>query len=206
MTHERLPSQTALAIPDDVGQAFQPANDSPALKASPTIMRQNEPFVVVRTFMFSLAVVAVFLTSSCADHSRPLPPPPLVVAPAQASSHEQEKAHDLFRLARTENRRLEWDECLAHKAFKRAKYMVDSGTFAHKDPRTGRNPAWEMVTQCNRYRYAAENLAKGSEPAEAIHRALMQSPAHRANLVSSAYRFLGVGCHDYVCVELFAGF
>ena len=122
------------------------------------------------------------------------------------SSREEEKALELFRLAHRENGWLEWDECLARKAFKRAKEMVEKGTFAHKDPKTGENPAWAMVSECHRFRYAGENLAKGQESAEAIHRALMQSPTHRANVVSPNYRFLGVGCYDQVCVQLFAGF
>jgi hypothetical protein len=167
---------------------------------------RNGPLLLVRALRLSSVLFGFFLISSCVDHSQPLPPPPLVVTPARPSSHEADKAQDLFRLAHTENRRLEWDECLAQKAFKRAKKLVASGAFAHKDPRTGKNPAWEMVVQCDRYRYAAENLAKGNEPAEAIHRALMQSPTHRANLISSRYRFLGVGCFDSVCVQLFAGF
>lgn len=171
-----------------------------------SIKHQNEPWLFVPTLRLSVAVVAFLLTGSCVDHSQPLPPPPLVVTPVRASSHEEDRAHALFRMAHTENRRLEWDECLAQKAFRRAKNLVASGAFAHKDPRTGKNPAWEMVVQCDRYRYAAENLAKGDEPAEVIHRALMQSPAHRANLISSRYRFLGVGCYESVCVQLFGGF
>jgi uncharacterized protein YkwD len=122
------------------------------------------------------------------------------------SSREAEKALELFRLACRENRRLEWDECLSRKAFIRAKTMVANGSFAHKDPKTGKNPAWAMVAQCHRIRYAGENLAKGQESAEAIHRALMQSPSHRANVISSRYRLLGIGCYEQVCVQLFAGF
>jgi hypothetical protein len=171
-----------------------------------SIKHQNGPLLLVRALRLSVAVVAFLLTGSCVDQSRPLPPPLLAVTPVRPYSHEADKAHDLFRLAHTENRRLEWDQCLAQKAFIRAKNLVASGAFAHKDPRTGKNPAWEMVVQCDRYRYAAENLAKGNESAEDIHQALMESPTHRANLISSRYRFLGVGCYDSVCVQLFAGF
>jgi uncharacterized protein YkwD len=122
------------------------------------------------------------------------------------SSEDKEKARELFCLARMENSRLKWDECLAGKAFKRAKEMVEKGVFAHKDPKTGKNPAWDMVTQCRPVRYAGENLAKGDVSAEAMHRALMESPTHRANLISSKYRSLGIGCYGQVCVQLFAGF
>jgi uncharacterized protein YkwD len=154
----------------------------------------------------TLMLTALSLSPSQPGYSRSLPPTPLVETRVTPSSLEAEKARELFRLACKENRRLEWDECLSRKAFIRAKAMVENGTFAHKDPKTGKNPAWAMVTQCHRVRYAGENLAKGQESAEAIHRALMQSPSHRANVISSKYRFLGVGCYGPVCVQLFAGF
>jgi hypothetical protein len=154
----------------------------------------------------TLILQAFSLTFSPLGHSGSLPPYPLMETRVTPSSSEQEKARGLFRLAHRENRRLEWDECLSRKAFRRAKAMVEEGAFAHKDPKTGKNPAWPMVSQCDRFRYAGENLAQGQEPAEVIHRALMESPTHRANVISSKYRFLGVGCYDQVCVELFAGF
>jgi hypothetical protein len=159
-------------------------------------------------FSLTLTLVAFSLTRYFVieGYSGSLPPYPLRATREAPSPRDHEKARQLFRLAHGENRRLEWDECLARKAFKRAKEMVENGIFAHKDPKTGKNPAWEMVTRCRPFRYAGENLAKGQESAEAIHRALMHSPDHRANVISSKYRFLGVGCYDQVCVQLFAGF
>jgi|WetSurMetagenome_2_1015567.scaffolds.fasta_scaffold06409_2 uncharacterized protein YkwD len=146
------------------------------------------------------------LTYSQAGCSRSLPPDPFVETRMKPSSHDEEKARQLFRLAQRENGCLKWDECLAGKAFKRAKELVKEDTFAHMDPKTGKNPAWDMVKECHSFRYAGENLAKGDVSAEALHRALMQSPTHRANLISSKYRSLGVGCYGQVCVQLFAGF
>jgi uncharacterized protein YkwD len=154
----------------------------------------------------TLILAGFSLSPSPVCYSRSLPPTPLADTRMTPSSLEAEKARELFRLACKENRRLEWDECLSRKAFMRAKAMVENGTFAHKDPKTGRNPAWAMVTQCHRVRYAGENLAKGRESAEVIHQALMRSPSHRANVISSKYRFLGIGCYEQVCVQLFAGF
>lgn len=153
----------------------------------------------------TLLLIAFLLTPWHQAHSRPLPPYPLAKARDAPSPGEEQKALELFDLAAGENRRLVWDQCLSRKAFLRAKKMVESETFAHKDPGTGKNPAWAMVTQCRRVRYAGENLAKGRESAEAVHRALMQSPSHRANIVSPRFRFLGVGCYEQVCVQLFAG-
>ena len=118
---------------------------------------------------------------------------------------EQGKARKLFEYARSENRNLRWDPCLARKAVGRAKKMLETGYFDHKDPDTGRNPAWRMVTACHKCTYAGENLSKGDEPAESIHQALMDSPTHRKNILNSKFRLLGVGCYEDICVELFAG-
>jgi uncharacterized protein YkwD len=157
-------------------------------------------------YSIMVTLMVLSLTYSQAVHSRPLPPSPLVETRMGPSSLEEEKARQLFRLARRENSRLKWDECLAGRAFKRAKEMVEKGVFAHKDPKTGKNPAWDLVKRCRPFRYAGENLAKGDVSAEAMHRALMESPTHRDNLISSKYQSLGIGCYDQVCVQLFAGF
>lgn len=156
--------------------------------------------------MLSLAFLLFWLGCPFVGSCGTLPPYPLMNTRVQPSAHEQEKALALFLLAQKENHRLEWDACLARKAFMRAKEMVKDGYFAHGDPKTGENPAWEKVAQCNGYQYAAENLVKGYESAERFHRTLMQSLTHRANVVNPRHGFLGVGCYEYVCVQLFAGF
>jgi hypothetical protein len=153
-----------------------------------------------------LATLLCVFLSPFAGYSGTLPPYPLMTTRVQPSAREADKAEALFLLAHKENRRLVWDACLSRKAFKRAKAMVEQGYFAHQDPKTGRNPAWAMVTQCNRYRHASENLMQGYDAARICHRALMQSPTHRANVLSPEHQFLGVGCFDHICVELFAGF
>ena len=156
----------------------------------------------------TLACMATLFTGPHDGQTLPLPPYPSPATQAQPhpSAHEEKKAQDLFGLAHKENPRLAWDDCLASKAFLRAKYMVDNNIFSHRDPRTGKNPVWKTVVQCRSFRYAGENLAKGYESADVIHRALMRSPTHRDNLINSKYRFVGIGCYNSVCVELFAGF
>jgi uncharacterized protein YkwD len=85
--------------------------------------------------------------------------------------------------------------------------MVQDGNFSHEDPRTGRNPAWNLVASCFRPSYAGENLTKDEgQSARAIHQALMESPTHRRNILNSNFELLGIGCHENVCVQLFAGF
>ncbi|NLI80923.1 MAG: CAP domain-containing protein [Deltaproteobacteria bacterium] len=117
-----------------------------------------------------------------------------------------EKAWRLYELANRENRRLKWDECLAVQAMKRARMLLQAGTFQHRDPWTGENEAWLLVEACHRCSYAGENLTKGYQSPEETHRALMESPEHRRNILNPRFQFLGVGCHDYICVQLFAGY
>lgn len=150
-----------------------------------------------------MALLAAFSYGFCSESKVPYP------FPQKSESTEgiqRAKARKLFEYARRENEKLRWDECLAGKAFRRAKQMIEKGYFSHEDPKTGRNSAWDLVASCYRCRYAAENLTKGYQSAEDTHESLMESETHRRNLLNSRYRLMGVGCYDYICVQLFAGF
>lgn len=138
--------------------------------------------------------------------SSTLPPPPSVKQPAPPDSGERQKARTLYILVRGVNRRLAWDGCLALKALIRAKQLVNKGYFDHEDPATGKNPAWAIVRQCFPCSCAGENLAMGMGTAENVHKALMDSPTHRKNILDPRFSRIGIACYDYVCVELFAGF
>ncbi len=70
-----------------------------------------------------------------------LPPPPI----RKSVESPQEKARRLFQLAREENLTLTWDECLASKALERARTLYEKGSLDHRDPASGKNPAFEMV-------------------------------------------------------------
>lgn len=69
--------------------------------------------------------------------------------------------------------------------------MVANGYFAHVSP-TGSQP-WDWLSAAGYgYRAAGENLARGFDnPAEVVS-AWMNSPSHRANVVSSVYKDIGV--------------
>lgn len=158
------------------------------------------------------AVLALFWAMP-ARSSPSLPPNPPGSRSVRPDAAERQKARDLYILTKNEHRSLYWDACLARKAFLRAKQLVVEGYFDHKDPRTGKNPAWKMVNQCFGYClpgenlvWAGENLAKGMDTPENIHRALMSSATHRKNIMDPHFERIGVGCYDYICVELFAGF
>ena len=153
------------------------------------------------------------LGSSCfAQQARPLQVFPQAKQSARPDASESERARKLSELARKENGGLQWDSCLAMKASMRARRMVTEHYFGHKDPKTGKNPVWKTVSQCipdksKRSKvHAGENLTKGIDTAANIHKALMESPTHRKNILDRRFNRMGVGCYDYICVELFAGF
>ncbi len=153
------------------------------------------------------------LGSFCfAQQGKPLPVYPQAKLASRPGASESERAQKLYELARKENRRLQWDSCLATKASMRARRMVTEHYFGHEDPKTGKNPVWKTVRQCipdksKRSKvHAGENLAKGIDTAANIHKALMESPTHRKNILDRRFNYVGVGCYDYICVELFAGF
>jgi uncharacterized protein YkwD len=156
--------------------------------------------------LLSILVVLTLTTGSLAWTSSDKSLPPPSTRQIRPDSSELEKASKLYQLVRKENHALRWDQCLARKAFLRAKQLVTSGQFEHEDRKTGKNPVWAQVMQCCRCRSAGENLAEGMESPENIHKALMKSPTHRKNIVDRRFGKVGVGCYDYVCVELFAGF
>jgi uncharacterized protein YkwD len=162
----------------------------------------------------TLLVMAFFWALGCpalAQQSKPLPIFPQSRQTSRPDDSTAAKAHKLYALLRHENQRLRWDSCLASKAIIRARRMAKQGYFDHEDPKTGRNPVWESVNQCvpfdrKRYRVpAGENLAKGIDTPAHIHRALMESPTHRKNILDPRFSRVGVGCYDNICVELFLG-
>ena len=159
---------------------------------------------IVGTVLF--LIFAVMLAPPLARPSSPLPTYPADRRAIRPDTGERQRAQGLYLLTRGANRNLHWDACLARKASLRAKQLVTQGYFDHRDPATGRNPAWELVTRCFSCRSAGENLAKGRDTPENIHKALMASSTHRRNIMDPRFQRVGIACYDDVCVELFAGF
>lgn len=79
--------------------------------------------------------------------------------------------------------------CLIAKA--RAEDMMEKDYFAHNSP-DGKTP-WAFYDEQNYdYIYAGENLALGFITPWGAHRALMQSPGHRRNILFEGYTQVGV--------------
>lgn len=122
---------------------------------------------------------------------------------------ERKKAYKLYELARERNPGLRWDSCLATLAFMRARRMAIRHYFSHRDPKTGRNPVWNLISRCippAHEWYMGENLVEGNDTAEGLHMTLMESPPHRRNILNKHFNHVGVGCYGEICSELFAGF
>jgi hypothetical protein len=162
-------------------------------------MVKRPAFFIVFLFLWML------LPSAHGGSTKSLPPYPSVKGGKPAALWDLNKAKELYRCAAKENRRLRWNECLSQKARARAKKMVQKDYFDHLDPQTGENPSWDLVIECFTCRFAGENLSRGYESAAAIHQAWMESRTHRKNIEDPRFQLIGIGCYDYICVELFAG-
>ncbi|GLI35182.1 CAP domain-containing protein [Desulforhabdus amnigena] len=160
--------------------------------------------------VFTVMLLGTWILLSCSAYSKTLPAYPRGHSFGETQQMTgdlgQDTARRLFELVHRENRGLRWNECLSQKAYERAKYLVKNKRFSHKDPRTGKNPAWDMLKSCCNFRYAGENLVRGDLPAESLHEALMESPSHRKNIMDPNFDLLGIGCYGDICVQLFAGF
>ena len=75
-----------------------------------------------------------------------------------------------------------------------SKDMFARGYFAHKNP-DGQSPFDRMDLAGVKYKAAGENLAL-AQTMEIAHRNLMNSPGHRANIMSDAFGRVGIGILD----------
>lgn len=87
---------------------------------------------------------------------------------------------------------LEFSDTLADGARLKSKDLHDNRYFDHNSPTYG--TPFEMMRSLGiTYSYAGENIAMGYATPEAVVRAWMNSPGHRANILNANYTALGVG-------------
>lgn len=70
--------------------------------------------------------------------------------------------------------------------------MIDKNYFAHQSPTYG-SPFTMMQSFGLKFSAAGENIAYGQRTASEVMNAWMNSPGHRANILSAAYTEIGVG-------------
>lgn len=70
--------------------------------------------------------------------------------------------------------------------------MIDKGYFAHNSPTYG--TPFDMIKQFGiKYTAAGENIAYGQNTPAEVVRTRMNSPGHKANILSASYTQIGVG-------------
>ncbi len=122
-----------------------------------------------------------------------------------------EDEEKMLELVNTERRRaglgpLSSNPQLTRLARFKALDMIQDDYFDHRSPRFG--SPFTMLQQAGvSYRSAAENVT-GSLTLSGAHKALMDSPAHRANILNPAFNQVGIGInrggqHGFSFVQLF---
>lgn len=82
-------------------------------------------------------------------------------------------------------------KALDKAAMLKAQDMVGNNYFAHTSP-TGIDP-WHWIGEVDyQYKYAGENLAMDFKTANAVHKAWMNSPSHKENIIADKYTEIGV--------------
>lgn len=114
---------------------------------------------------------------------------PLVVAERFAVQDFLEATNEARRLAGLPALTLNAD--LNEAAALKVQDMRENGYWSHYRPTDNKAP-WDFIEESGyRYRVAGENLARGFSTVQGITNAWLQSPAHRANLLSPQYTEVG---------------
>jgi uncharacterized YkwD family protein len=113
---------------------------------------------------------------------------------ASAVSAYEQKVVDLTNQERAKNglKPLALDTALSKVAREKSNDMQSKGYFSHTSPTYG-SPFDMMKKFGITYRTAGENIAKGQPTPEAVVKAWMESPGHRANILKAEYTHIGVG-------------
>lgn len=90
---------------------------------------------------------------------------------------------------------LSLDKALCDGAYLKSKDMAVNGYFSHTSPTYG-SPFEMMKSLGITYRAAGENIAKNSS-VKGAHDAFMNSSGHRANILNTSFKKVGLGFYSY---------
>jgi len=111
------------------------------------------------------------------------------------SNGDNAAAQQIFQLTNQEREKnglppLAWDDRLAQAAAEHAQLMVEHGELSHQFP--GEAPVRDRIAGTNlHFDRSGENVAY-DDSAEDVNRGLMNSPPHRANILSPDYNAIGI--------------
>ena len=114
---------------------------------------------------------------------------------SEAPSGYASEVFDLVNSQRSANGQsaLTYSAEAAKVAQAKAEDMAANNYFSHTSPTYG--SAFDMLKANGvSYSSAGENIAKGQTSSSSVMKAWMNSSGHRANILSSSYKSVGVGC------------
>lgn len=119
--------------------------------------------------------------------------------PAEKLSVDEASERRMLELVNEERtkvglRALKMDEDLLRLARAHSRDMFIRGYFAHVNP-DGKDPFDRMNEADIKYQAAGENLALAPN-VDLAHEGLMNSPGHRANILTAEFGLVGMGCID----------
>lgn len=123
-------------------------------------------------------------------------PIPVPVNPAPPSSNISQIEQDIFRLTNEQRAKnglspYVWDDAIAAVARAHSKDMSTRNFFSHVNP-DGVDPFQRMRVGGISFSYAGENIA-GGPSADIMMNNWMNSSGHKANILNSGFRRIGVG-------------
>lgn len=124
----------------------------------------------------------------------------LLSVPAFAADSNEITVENVLRLlnerrAQSSLRPLAADERLMRAANDRMRHMEEESYWGHRSP-DGLSPFSWVTLRSYEFRSVGENLACGFETARMLVEAWMESPGHRANILSNDYEDCGIAIID----------
>ncbi|MGR4884102.1 CAP domain-containing protein [Streptomyces sp. LARHCF249] len=178
--------------------ASAPASPAPSASPSPSASASASPSASPSTAP-SAAPSAAPSTKAPAKPV-PLPPKPSTEAPATRPPLDVHSAEEAAVVALVNQERAQAgcgpvraNPPLATLAGAFSKDMATRGFFSHTDP-DGNSP-WDRAAKAGISGLGGENIARGQGDADAVMKAWMNSPGHKANILNCEFRTLGVGAH-----------
>lgn len=97
---------------------------------------------------------------------------------------------------------LAFDSALSKMAVDKARDMIANNYFDHTSPTYG--SPFDMMTRYGiPHSYAGENIAEGQRSPQEVMTAWMNSAGHRANILNTHYKKIGVGYYNSAWVQEF---
>lgn len=131
---------------------------------------------------------------------------PAKQAPSSSSSQFEQQVLQLVNTQRANAglSKLGMDDKLANMAMVKAQDMIKNNYFSHTSPTYG--SPFDMMRQFQiTYKAAGENIAKGQSSAEQVMNDWMNSPGHRANILSGSFTKIGIAYYNGAWVQEFIG-